>query len=276
MAAQFVRRQSVDDVVNSAVILFVESLQRPEKPARIPATEDEFRGRFLAIVRNHAIDCVRDSDGPERPIHCHWAKAPEPAVGGRKVADRELDQVFARNDHGKYDAPAPTERRAKDDVDELYQIIRCHLDDLSHARREIIVETFFEGRKRAEVAARHGISVYTYDNHLQAAFRSLRDSMTQVVDISSDLDRPHWYDVVEKLSERHAAARLRRVSGKKGKRSTSEGDRSNFEGDRSNFEGDRSNFEGDRSNFEGDRSNFEGDRSNSQRDRGKNSRAGAA
>lgn len=81
--------------------------------------------------------------------------------------------------------------------------------------------------------------MYTYDNHLQAAFRSLRDWMIQVVDISTDVDRPHWYDVVEKLNERHTAARLRRVSDRKGKRSTSERDRSNFEGERSNSEGDR-------------------------------------
>ena len=43
-----------------------------------------------------------------------WAKAPEPSVGGRKVADRELDRVFARNDDGEYDAPARAELRAKD------------------------------------------------------------------------------------------------------------------------------------------------------------------
>jgi len=241
MARQFVRRQSVEDVVNSAAILFLESLQRPKKPARIPATEDDFRGRFLAIVRNHAIDCIRDSDGAERPIHSHWAKAPEPIVGGRKVADRELDQVFARNDRGKYDAPAPAARHAKDDIEELYHILQSHLDDLSQMQREIIEETYFERRKRAEIAARHGISVYTYDNHLQAAFRTLRDSMEQVVDISADLDRPHWYDVIERLIERHAAARLRRVSGKKGKRSTSEGKRSNSEGERSNSAHERGN-----------------------------------
>jgi DNA-directed RNA polymerase specialized sigma24 family protein len=118
--------------------------------------------------------------------------ASEPVVGGRKVADRELDRVFARNDHGEYDAPAPAERRAKDDVDELSQILRLHLDDLPRMQREIIHETFFEGWKRAEVAPRLGICGNTHDKHLQAAFRSLRHPLTQDADASTSVDRSFW------------------------------------------------------------------------------------
>ena len=97
-------------------------------------------------------------------------------------------------------------------------------------QRQIILETTFEGRKRAEVARRLGISVNTDDNHLQAAFRSLRDSMAQVVDISTHLDRPLWYDRVEEIRDRYEATRLRRASGSK--RSTHEGERSAHEGER--------------------------------------------
>jgi hypothetical protein len=100
-------------------------------------------------------------------------------------------------------------------------------------------KTFFEGRKQAEVAQRLGISVNTYDNHLQAAFRSLRDQLAQVVELFTDTDRSLWYDFIEDLCERYEASVLRRASGKKGKRSTSKGDRSNFDGDRSTSERDR-------------------------------------
>src|SRR5689334_18703010 len=77
MAAQFVSRHSVDDVVNTAAILFIEWLQRPEEPAPFPATDDDFRRQFLFIVRNHAIDCVRESKKPEPPVHSHWGVAKE-------------------------------------------------------------------------------------------------------------------------------------------------------------------------------------------------------
>jgi RNA polymerase sigma factor (sigma-70 family) len=224
MAVRFVGRQSVDDVVNTAAILFAESLQRPKKPRAFPATDDDFRRQFLVIVRNHAIDCVRDSNAAERPVHSHWAEEPEPVVGGRKVADRALDRVFARNGDGKYDAPAPAERRAKDDAGELDQILRCHLPDLSRMQREIIVETFFEKRKRAEVARRLGISVKTYDNHLQAAFRSLRQLLAKDADEFTNVDRSVWYDLIEALRERYEAARLRMPSGKRGNGSTTDGD----------------------------------------------------
>lgn len=232
MAAQFVSRQSVDDVVHSAAVLFIESLERPEKPARFPATDDEFRRRFLFIVRNHAIDCVRVSDSPEHPIHSHWAEAPEPIVGGRKLADRELDQVFARNDIGTYDAPAPTEEHAKLDPAQLEEILRCHLADLPPMQRRIMHETFFDGRKRAEIARRVGISVKTYDCHVQAAFRFLRVSLPQDALAFTEVDRSPWYDLIEELYERYESARRCRASGKKGKRSNLEGERSNLEGER--------------------------------------------
>ncbi|HEY2378068.1 MAG TPA: sigma factor-like helix-turn-helix DNA-binding protein [Gemmatimonadaceae bacterium] len=156
--------------------------------------------------------------------------------------------AIVRNDDGKYDAPAPAEQRAKDDTQQLDRILRCHLPDLPWMQRQIILETFIDERKRAEVALRLGISVNTYDVHLQAALRSLRAQLAHVVELFTDVDRPLWYDFIEELSERHEASRLRRASAKKGKRST----------------------------LKSDRSNFGGDRSNSERDRGNNSRAGAA
>jgi DNA-directed RNA polymerase specialized sigma24 family protein len=224
MAAQFVSRQNVDDVVHSAAVFFVESLRK--KPVRFPKTDKDFRYQFLAIVHNHAINCVSETNGPEHPIQSHWAKEPEPVVSGRRVADRELGQVFTRNNSGKYDAPAPAAPPAKDDVDQLDQILRRHLADLPRMQRQVIHQTFFEGRKRAEVARRLRISVHTYDNHLQAAFRSLRLLLTQEADVCNEADRSHWYDLIEELHERREVARLRRGSGKTGKRSTSQGERS--------------------------------------------------
>jgi hypothetical protein len=100
---------------------------------------------------------------------------------------------------------------------------------------------------RGEVAPRLDISVNSHDNHLQAAFRALRHPLTEDADASIGVGRRLWYDLVQELPERDAAARRRRASGKTG----------------------------ERSNFEGDRSNLEGDRSNSERDRGKNARDGA-
>lgn len=275
-AGKFVSRQSVDDVVHSAAVRYLESFHRPVNPAIFPATAAQFRGEFLKTVQNYAIDCVRDTHVGEHPIHSHWAQAPEPVVGGRNCANRELDRVFARNDHGEYDAPAPTERHPKEDLDELHQILRSHLEDLSPMQTAIVVETFFEKRKRAEVAARHGISVSTYDNHLQAAFRALRASFKGVVEIASGIDMPPWYDVVEDLCDRYDARQQRRMLRKKEKRSSIEGKRGNSEGKRRNLEGERANSGGERANSGGERSNFEGERRNAAREGDERSRAGAA
>ena len=68
----------------------------------------------------------------------------KPVVRGHNVADRELDSVFARNDQGEYDAPTAAARHEQDDVDQLHQILELHLDNLSQAEREIVVERFFE------------------------------------------------------------------------------------------------------------------------------------
>jgi DNA-binding CsgD family transcriptional regulator len=172
-------------------------------------------------------------------VHSHWGIDPEPEIGGHNLADRELDTLFARNDHGKYDAPAPTVRRAKDDLDVLQSILRSHMEDLSETERVIIQETYFEEQSRDEIAARRGISLNTYDNHRKAACRKLRESMMRVVDFCSDIDLPDWYDRLEDMNKRHAARQRRRASRKKGNRSSSGGDRSNFEGDRSNSRGAR-------------------------------------
>jgi DNA-directed RNA polymerase specialized sigma24 family protein len=142
--------QSVEDVVNTAALLFVEDAQR--------------------------------------------SNAPEPFVGGHNLANRALDTLFARNDDGKYDAAAPTVRRAKDDLDGLHYILRSHMEDLSQTQREIIDETYFKEEPRDGIAARRGISLNTYDNDRKAACNRLRDSMVAVVDFSTDIDLPDWYN----------------------------------------------------------------------------------
>ena len=53
----------------------------------------------------------------------------------------------------------------------------------------------------------------TYDDHLSTAFRSLRHPLTHDVDVRSNVDRSLWYDLIEELRERGAAARLRCASG---------------------------------------------------------------
>jgi RNA polymerase sigma factor (sigma-70 family) len=238
MAAQFVSSQIVEDVVNTVAVLFVENAQQSKKPEPFPASEDRFRRKFLKMVRNHALDCVRNRKQPACPIHSHWGIDPEPVVGGHNVSNRGLDTVFARNDKGQYDAPAPTVLHAKDDLNGLHAILHSHMEDLSPTQREIIIETYFEGKSRKEIAAHRGISLRTYDNHRKAACSGLRESMMAVVDFSTDIDLPDWYDRIEEMNKRHAAAQRRRASRKKEKRSNSGGTRSNFAGDRNNSRGD--------------------------------------
>ena len=207
LATGIVKRDDADDIVHSAALLFLDSLTRPTRPARFPASDDEFGRRFLTIVRNHAIDCIRDRRVNEPPVHTHWGTAKEPAPSGRKAGDRSLDQVFTRNDHGKFDAPAAIESRAQDNIDSLDQMLRCHLSDLPPMQRHIVFATFFENRKRADVSHRLGISVKTYDNHLQAAFRSLRHLLARDAELYTEVDRSHWYDMIEELRERYESAR---------------------------------------------------------------------
>jgi RNA polymerase sigma factor (sigma-70 family) len=237
-AARVVSRHTVEDVVHTAAVLFVEHAQRSTNPEPFPANADRFRRKFLKMVRNHALDCIRDSKPPACPVHSHWGIDPEPFVGGHNLGDRELDTLFARNDHDMYDAPAPTMRRAKDDLNGLHDILLSHMEDLSQAEREIIHEAYFEEQPRDEIAARRGISLNTYDNHRKAACRKLRDSMMEVVDFATDIDLPDWYDRIAKMSKRHAAKQRRRASRKKENRSNSEGNPSNLEGDRPNRRAD--------------------------------------
>ena len=99
MARKIVPRESVDDVVHSAAVLYVEALQRQTSP--FPKSEDELRGFFLTTVQRHARDCVRVRVVDRAPVHSHWADAPEPRVNGSTTPDRALDQVFARNDQSQ-------------------------------------------------------------------------------------------------------------------------------------------------------------------------------
>jgi len=237
-AARVVSRHMVEDVVHTAAVLFVEDAKRSTNPEPFPANEDRFRRTFLKVVWNHAIDCIRDSKRPACPVHSHWGIDPEPFVGGHNLADRELDTLYARNDHGKYDAPAPTVRRAKDDLDALHSILHRHMEDLSPTQREIIIEAYFEEQSRDEIAARRGISLNTYDNHRKAAFARLRGSLMAVVDFSTDIDLPDWYDRIGEMNKRHAAKQRRRASRKEENRSNPGGSTSNLEGDRPNLRAD--------------------------------------
>jgi hypothetical protein len=126
----------------------------------------------------------------------------------------------------------------------------------------VILETFFEGRKRDEIAQRVGISANTYDNHLKAALRSVRHLLTQDADMFTDVDRSRWCDLIEELRERYRAARLRHASGKTGERSTSEGDRGKTAGDGSNSVGGARKTDGDAGSTRVHRSNVRHDRGN--------------
>lgn len=231
MAGEFVLQQSVDDVVHSAALRFLTYLHK--RPAKLPATENGFRRKFLSIVRNHAIDCIRVGKKRKcRPMHAGWNTRPEPTVGGRHNADRELNQIFAENHNDKYDAPAPAEIREEDQVGRLALILGINLDDMPLMQHMVIYETFIAGHKRAEVAETLGISVKTYDSHLQAAFRTLRHLLALHVDASKDPHRPRWDDLIVELRERYEAGHPPRTSGKKGERSNLEGERSTLEVDR--------------------------------------------
>ncbi len=54
----------------------------------------------------------------------------------------------------------------------------------------------------------------TYDNHVQAAFRALRASLKDVVDIVKGMEVPPWYGLVEEQFERRAAKQEHRAPEK--------------------------------------------------------------
>jgi RNA polymerase sigma factor (sigma-70 family) len=201
MAAHFVRKRDARDVVHTAAISFIESLQRPVSPRAFPKSEEEFRRRFLVIVRNHAIDCVRDADASERGKRFHEGVDAEPRVGGRNTPDRALDRVFARNDTRKYDAPAGAWAPDQHEVDELEEILTRALAGISQMQRNVLVETYLKGQKRAQVAARFDIRVKTYDSTLQAAFDRLRFDLDDMSFDAGELDRSAWWDRIDQLHD---------------------------------------------------------------------------
>ncbi|HKW10081.1 MAG TPA: hypothetical protein VJO33_06855 [Gemmatimonadaceae bacterium] len=71
-----------------------------------------------------------------------------------------------------------------------------------HNRCQIVVPTFFEGRKRADVAPILSINVHIGDNPLHAAFDSLRCLFTQDADAFTDVGRSLWFDLIEERSGR--------------------------------------------------------------------------
>ncbi len=237
-AARIVPRHMVEDVVHSAALLFVQDAEKSTEAEPFPANPNHFRRKFLAAVRNHALNCITDGKPPEGSVHSHWGIDSEPVVDGHNLADREFDTLFARNDRGTYDAAAPTEWHAQNDLDGLRHILLLHMEELTETEREIIDETYFQEEARPEIAARRGITINTYDNHRKAACAKLRDSMTAVADFATVVDLPDWYDRAQDMNKRHAAKKRRRPSCKKVNRSNVGGDPSNFEGDPSNSRGD--------------------------------------
>lgn len=107
---------------------------------------------------------------------------------------------------------------------------RCVKQPLSNERW---VERCLEERERTNIAARQGMSLSTHDNQLQAARPALHTGSMTIVEGSTDVDRPSWYDLVEILNERHAARQLRRTTRAKHKRSRYQHERSMSEGDAS-------------------------------------------
>jgi hypothetical protein len=157
-------------------------------------------------------------------------------------------------------SPVSALRRAGKDFDGLHHILGDYLKDMSQTQRAMRVGEFFDGWKGPNIAARLGVLVNTRAPHRHAAFRTRRDAMTTVADLSTEIDLPGCYWSDRNDEQVPSASQRRRAS-------CEEGNRSNFEGDGSNFEGDGSNFEGDGSNFEGDGSNFEGDAEKNERAR---------
>jgi RNA polymerase sigma factor (sigma-70 family) len=214
MAAHFVRKRDARDVVHTAAILFIESLQRPVSPRAFPKSEGEFRRRFLVIIRNHALDCVRDGDARERGRRFREGVDAEPRVGGRNTPDRRLDRVFARNDTRKYDAPAGAWAPDQHEVDELEEILTRALAGITQMQRNVLVEAYLKGQKRAQVAARFGISVKTYDSTVQAAFDLLRFDLDDMSFDAGELDRSAWWDRIDQLHDAYWAWQAPRLEAK--------------------------------------------------------------
>lgn len=215
MALHVGPKQDAEDVAHTAALRFLESMQRPVEPRAFPRSDEEFRRRFLHIIRNHALDCVREPEGPERSHHRDWGVFTEPTVGGRKSADRRLDRIFARNDKGNYDAAVEDEMRPQDNIDTLSRILRKAISNLPRMQAVIITETYFNGRKRAEVAERLKISVKTYDNTLQAAFLTLGYDLHDESEMHGEAERSIWYDRIDKMFSRREARRRQRSLAKR-------------------------------------------------------------
>jgi RNA polymerase sigma factor (sigma-70 family) len=206
VARRFVGHVAAEDVAHTVAIRFLESLEKANGVG-FPADVDEFRGRFLHHVRHRAFDCVRDVENEDFSTHFNWGKEHQPEVRGRKLHDRALDTVFVRNDQGTHDLPAPEIPQEKDDVDELGLTLRACIYDLPEMQREIVSD-IIEGLKRKQIAKRLGISVNTYDNHVQKAFCTLREWLCDEVELFKDSDPSRWYEMIEVLQSRHEARRL--------------------------------------------------------------------
>jgi DNA-directed RNA polymerase specialized sigma24 family protein len=68
-------------------------------------------------------------------------------------------------------------------------------------QRNVLVETYLKGQKRAQVAARFGIRVKTYDSTLQAAFDRLRFDLDDMSFDAGELDRSAWWDRIDQLHD---------------------------------------------------------------------------
>src|SRR5690348_7854010 len=196
----------------------IESLQRLKKPAPFAKTEDEVSISPSSGTTPSTASAT--TTVPNAPRRSCWGAVREPVVGGEKSPTARSTRSSRGTTVASTTRPRP--RRDQDDVDLLHQILELHRDDPSQAPHAILAASSFEEGKRADIAARRGITDSTDDNHRQAAFKALRDSLAADVEVSTAIDRSIWYDHVEELIERQAARLRGRSSSKKGKRGNSE------------------------------------------------------
>jgi hypothetical protein len=94
--------------------------------------------------------------------------------------------------------------------------VRSHRPVLPRTQRQIILETFSSVGNRRTSAQRLGISVNTYDNHVQAAFRSRRQPVDPGCRRVTEVDRSFWYDDIEEFFDRYEASHRAARPRKKG------------------------------------------------------------
>jgi RNA polymerase sigma factor (sigma-70 family) len=219
---KIVGRDAAQDLVHTGAIRFLESLSRGN--AQFPATSEEFTYRFLRVVRTCALDCVRDDKHKYLP-HFNWGKEHQPDVHGHKLGDRDLSTLFGPIDKATLEVPAPEPLWERDDVDRLDLILQGCISALPPMQQKIVA-AFMDGGKRRDIAEDLKISPNTYDNHLRAAFSTLRKQLTKEAAAFKDSDPSRWYAMIEDLRGRHDTRQRLAAAERKRHRSKSKVDRS--------------------------------------------------